>query len=279
MKTRSALTILLVMLSLVTPSGSDHIDQLKFRLRDGYQVIAQGAIGPLDGLNLLIDTGSFPSMVDDRIAKHLRLEIHEAETMVFDRRIRTLSASLSNLRVGQILAGTVLASVGDLSYLGVPNVDAIIGLDVLTRSSFSIDYDHQVLTFGSIAAADSNLPLDVVPPFLTVRVSFDGHPVRLLVDTGSRHIVLFGQRVSDRFANLRIRGDKLLYHMAGTSRLQRIVLPRLEAGSLTITGLEGLLSNANVDPYPPDIDGILGVRAIATRRADFDFDRNRLGLQ
>jgi hypothetical protein len=173
----------------------------------------------------------------------------------------------------------VLASVGDLSYLGVPNVDAIIGLDVLTRSSFSIDYDHQVLTFGSIAAADSNLPLDLVPPFLTVRVSFDGHPVRLLVDTGSRHIVLFGQRVSDRFANLRVRGDKLLYHMAGTSRLQRIVLPRLEAGSLTVTGLEGLLSNANVDPYPPDIDGILGVRAIASRRADFDFERNRLRLQ
>jgi hypothetical protein len=279
MKTRSALTILLVMSSFVTPSGTGQFDQLKFRLRDGYQVIAQGAIGPLDGLNLLIDTGSYPSMVDDRIAKHLRLEIHEAETMVFDRRIRTLSASLSNLRVGQILAGTVLASVGDLSYLGVPNVDAIIGLDVLTRSSFSIDYDHQVLTFGSIAAADSNLPLDLVPPFLTVRVSFDGHPVRLLVDTGSRHIVLFGQRVSDRFANLRVRGDKLLYHMAGTSRLQRIVLPRLEAGSLTVTGLEGLLSNANVDPYPPDIDGILGVRAIASRRADFDFERNRLRLQ
>jgi hypothetical protein len=67
--------------------------------------------------------------------------------------------------------------------------------------------------------------------------------------------------------------------MAGTSRLQRVVLPRLEAGSLTITGLEGLLSNANVDHYPPAIDGILGVRAIASSRADFDFERNRLGLQ
>ena len=278
MKIRSALTILLVMLSLVTPSGTDQFDQLKFRLRDGYQVIARGAIGPLDGLNLLIDTGSYPSMVDDRIAKQLHLEIHQAETVVFDRRIRILSAILWNLRVGPILADTVLASVGDLSYLGVPNVDAIIGLDVLTRSSFSIDYDHRVLTFGSMAAGDSSLHLEVIPPFLTVRLSFDGHPVRLLVDTGSRHIVLFGQRVSDRFGNLRVRGDKLLYHMAGTSRLQRVVLPRLEAGSLTITGLEGLLSDANVDHYPPDIDGILGVRAIASRRADFDFERNRLLL-
>jgi hypothetical protein len=112
MQIRSALTILLVMLSLVTPSGTDQFDQLKFRLRDGYQVIAQGAIGPLDGLNLLIDTGSYRSMVDDRIAKQLHLEIHQAETMVFDRRIRILSGILWNLRVGSILADTASATVG-----------------------------------------------------------------------------------------------------------------------------------------------------------------------
>jgi hypothetical protein len=67
--------------------------------------------------------------------------------------------------------------------------------------------------------------------------------------------------------------------MAGTSRLQRVVVPRLEAGSLSLTGREVLLSNADVDHYPSDIDGILGVRAIASRRADFDFERGRLGLQ
>jgi hypothetical protein len=281
MKTLSVPTILLVMLSLVeaTPSGAGKFDQLKFRLGEGYQVIAQGAIGPLDRLNLLIDTGSFPSMVDGRIAKKLGVEIGVAETVVFDRKIRVLSAILSDVRVGPILANTVLAGVGDLSYLGVPNVDAIVGLDVLTRSSFSIDYDHRLLTFGSIAAGDPNLRLDVIQPLLTVQVSFDGHPFRLLVDTGSRHIVLFEQRVRGRLSNLRVRGDKLLYHMAGTSRLQRVVVPRLEAGSLSLTGREVLLSNADVDHYPSDIDGILGVRAIASRRADFDFERGRLGLQ
>lgn len=279
MKTRSALTIVLVMLSLANPGGGDEIDQLKFSLRNGYQVIARGSLGSLDGLNLLIDTGSFPTVVDDRIAEQLRLEIDETETVVFDRRIRILSAIVSNLRVGPILTDRVSVSVGDLSYLGVPHVDAVIGLDVLTRSSFSIDYDHRVLTFGATAAGDSNLSLEIIPPFLTVRVSFGGHPVRLLVDTGSRHIVLFGQRVRDRFGNLSVRGEKLLYHMGGTSRLQRVVLPRLEAGSLTATGLEGLLSDANVDAYPSDIDGILGVRALGSRRAEFDFERNRLRLE
>ena len=77
---------------------------------------------------------------------------------------------------------------------------------------------------------------------------------------------------------MRVPGDKLLYHMAGTSRLQRVLLSRLEIGSLTIPRIEGLVSNADVHHYPPDIDGILGVRAIVSRRVDFDFERNRLGL-
>jgi len=280
MKTLSVPTTLLVMLSLVeaTPSGFGQFDQLRFRLRDGYQVIAHGAIGPLERLNLLIDTGSIPSMVDGRIAEKLGVDITGAESAVFDRKIRILSAILSNVRVGPILADTVLASVGDLSYLGDPHIDAIIGLDVLTRSSFSIDYDHRLLTFATIAAGDPYVALDVIAPFLTVQVSCGGYRFRLLVDTGSRHIVFFEQRVSDRVSYVRLPGDMVLYHMAGTSRLQRVLLPRLQVGSLTIPRIEGLLSNADVHHYPPDIDGILGVRAIVSRRVDFDFERNRLGL-
>src|SRR5262249_41932633 len=117
-----------------------------------------------------------------------------------------------------------------------------------------------------------------IPPLLTVQVSCGGYRFRLLVDTGSRHIVLFEQRVSDRVSYVRVPGDKLLYHMAGTSRLHRILLRRLEVGSLSIPRIEGLLSNADVRDYPADIDGILGVRAIISRRVDFDFQRNRLGL-
>jgi hypothetical protein len=140
MKARSAPAILLIMLSLVeaTASGNQQCHRLNVTLRDGFQVIVQGSIGALHRLNLLIDTGSVPSMVDNRIARKLHLEVGGAETVVFDRAIRVPSAILSNVRVGPILMDTVLASVGDLSYLGDPNIDAIIGLDILSRSSFSI---------------------------------------------------------------------------------------------------------------------------------------------
>src|SRR3954452_22375707 len=102
MKTRTALTLLLVLASLAHPNGTDQTDHLKFRLRDGYQVIAPGSLGALDRLNLLIDTGSFPTMLDDRIAKQLHLQTDLAETVVFDRKVRTLSVTLASLRMGPV---------------------------------------------------------------------------------------------------------------------------------------------------------------------------------
>ena len=281
MQTRSAPTILLAMLSLIeaTPSGTDQTYRLKFGLRDGYQVIAQGAIGALDGLNVLIDTGSIPGMVDARICKKLGLEVRRGEIVTFGHKTCVRSTTLPDVKVGPIRADAVFVGIADLSFLGVPHVDAIIGLDVLTRSSFSIDYERRLLTFGSILARDPSMHLDVTPPFLTVQVELDGHPFCLLVDTGSKDVVLFKRRLRGRLSNLLVLGDKLLYHVGGVSRLQRVLLPHVEAGDRTIVGLEGFLSNADVDGYPSDVDGILGVRAIASRRADFDFERNRLGWQ
>jgi predicted aspartyl protease len=251
-------------------------DPLTFQLRDAYLVIAQGAIGPLDRLNLLIDTGAIPGMVDGRIARKLRLAIKEAEVVAFGRQSRAQLTTLPNVRVGPIRADSVLADVGDLSFLG-PHVDGIVGLDLLTRSSFSIDYQQRQLTFGPVEATDPGLHLDVTPPFLTVKVELGGHPFRLLVDTGSSHLVLFERRVQGRLPALALRGDTLLYHTGGISHMRRVALPLLKAGSCTIANIEGLLSNADVTGYPDDIDGILAIRVLASMRADFDFERNRLG--
>jgi hypothetical protein len=83
--------------------------------------------------------------------------------------------------------------------------------------------------------------------------------------------------VRGRLPALLVRGDTLLLHSAGISRLGRVTLPLLVAGGCRIANVEGLLSNATVDGYPPDIDGILAVRVLASRHAEFDFERNRLG--
>jgi hypothetical protein len=99
------------------------------------------------------------------------------------------------------------------------------------------------------------------------------------VDTGSRRLVLFERRMRDRLPHLLVHGEKLLYHISGTSRLHRVFLPALDAGGTPLDHLEAFLSDSPVDNYPPEIDGVLGVRVLASKRAEFDFERGRLGFR
>jgi hypothetical protein len=251
-------------------------NSLKFELLEQYQIVVRGAIGPLAGLKLLIDTGSTPSMVDRRVAKKLALTFQTREFESFGQRLRAQTAVLPSIRLGPLNAEAVEAGVGDLSYLH--GVDAIVGLDVLSRSSFSIDYKEHQLVFGPMEAGRPSIPMEATPPFLTMRMAIAGRPVRLLVDTGSGRLVLFARRMHDRLPVLQVHGELLMYHLSGTSKLDRVILPLLTVGGSIIDRLEGFMSDAPVDDYPSGIDGVLGLRALASKHADFDFERNRLAF-
>jgi hypothetical protein len=241
-------------------------------LREQYQIVLPGAIGPLERLNLLIDTGSIPSMVDRRVAKKLGVDVQQSEIVAFGEKSHVLLAALPSIRLGPMRADAVAAGVGDLSFLH--GVDAIIGLDVLSRSSFSIDYGAREITFGPVVASEPTVRLEITPPFLTVRLGLAGRPIRLLVDTGSRRLILF-----ERLPRLPVHGEQVIYHISGTSHLHRVLLPPLDAGGTVVEHLEAFMSDAPVDGYPPEIDGVLGIRALASKQAEFDFERSRLGFR
>jgi len=111
------------------------------------------------------------------------------------------------------------------------------------------------VSFGPLAATEPKVRLEVTGPFLSVQLALAGRPVRLLVDTGRRRVVLFERRVRGRLPHLLVHGDQVLYHISGTSQLHRVCLPRLDAGGTTIEHLEGLISDEPVDGYPPEIHG------------------------
>jgi hypothetical protein len=252
-------------------------DRLKFDLLENHLVVVHGGIGAVEGLRLLVDTGANPSMVDRRVAKRLGLHPEESEFVVFGHKTRVARAVLPDMRLGSFRAETVPAGVGDLSFLH--GVDAIVGLDVLSRSSFSIDYQHREISFGPMDARHPAIRLEVTPPFLTVQLTISGRPFRLLVDTGSRRLVLFERRVRDRLPPLAVHGEQVFYHLAGSSALRRVTMSSFDAGAWSSDRIEAFLSDAPVEGYPPDIDGVLGVRVLASIHAEFDFERSRLGFR
>ena len=216
-------------------------------------------------------------MLDRRVAKKLDMDVRQGEMVAFGQKSRIQRTVLPSIRLGPLRVGAITGDVGDLSFLH--GVDAIIGLDVLSRSSFSIDYETHEVTFGPVAIHEPTVPLEFTPPFLTVQLMLGGRPVRLLVDTGSRRLVLFERRVHDRLPRLPVHGEQVVYHIAGNSHLHRVSLPPVDAGGTTVEHLEAFLSDAPVDSYPPGIDGVLGIRALASKYAGFDFERNRLGFR
>lgn len=249
---------------------------LRFQLVNRHLVIVRGGIGPLGGLRFLIDTGAMPSMLDRNIAKKLALKPQEIQVIAFGKKAKSAIAVLPEIRLGLLRFQAVTAGIGDLSF--VSGVDAIIGLDILSRGSFSIDYTQRQLTFGPLSARDQGVRLEVTPPFLTIQVRISGQPFRLMVDTGSGRLVLFQHRVKDRLPLLPVNGQLLINHLAGTSRLDRVFLPTLETGGSTFGRVEGFISDASLAGYPGGIDGVLGVRALAAKRVGFDFERNRLAI-
>ncbi|PYT20048.1 MAG: hypothetical protein DMG57_43450 [Acidobacteria bacterium] len=134
---------------------------LKFELRERYQVVVPGAIGRSYGCIFSLTTGSIPSMVDRRIAKKLGVNVRESEIVAFGEKSRVLKTVLPSIRLAPLHADTVTASVRDLSFLH--GVDAIIGLDVLARSSFSIDYETREVVFGPLTAREPTVRLEVTP--------------------------------------------------------------------------------------------------------------------
>jgi hypothetical protein len=257
--------------------GSQLPADVPFDLVQQHLIVARGSIAGLHNLNLLIDTGTIPSVVDQRIAGKLRLRAEPSMFVAFGESIRINSATLSGLRIGLLEPGEVPAGIGDLSYLQRTRIDAIIGLDVLARTSFRIDYTAHRLSFAPSDRESAVVPLQIVWPFLTVRLFVGGHPMQLLVDTGSRDLVLFKSRMSATLLPVPWKGEKVVQYASGPAHLRRFELRQVTLGDQRWDTLPGFVFDASTDAYPPGIDGVLGVLALGGTRVRFDFERGELG--
>src|SRR5262245_52972851 len=159
--------------------STEAIAAVPFALYQHHLVVTKGSIGPLNNLNLLIDTGTIPSVVDRRIARKLHLHPESSLLVAFAKQVPIQSAVFEGFRIGAFKSGRVPTGVGDLSYLERGSIDAIVGLDVLARStSFSIDYRVRELSFAPEGHEDSVAPMELAWPFVTVLMTVGGQQVR-----------------------------------------------------------------------------------------------------
>lgn len=249
---------------------------IPFKLYAGYLVVIEGRIGGFGKLRFVLDTGVTHSLIDRKLAARTSVERRSGKVLNFDRTVSVEWTDVSEVQFGPIDLAHFPMMVSDLRYFQsfATNIDAVIGLDVLRLSSFSIDYDARKIFFGPMNTA-SGVPMISDPVCLSVQLIVGDGRLRLVVDTGAPALVLYEDRVSGRIGQLRIASEIDGSSMGGYVHAKRATLPRARLGT-TDLDRTGFLVKAPPANVLPGIDGYLGTDALKARRIDFNFETNTL---
>jgi predicted aspartyl protease len=254
--------------------------KLPIRLFWNYLVMVEGSIGNVQKLHFLVDTGAYPSIVDQKIAHSLGLAEQPARVNLANKSIPTGRVILPSLLLGPIRAEALPVLTQDLSYMQKAvgyKVDAIIGLDVLRRSSFTIDYRTKEILFGPVEGLTFSVPFDADVPVVTIRTRLQNHPLCLLVDTGSPDVMLFESRMSDS-TGFQTLGTQETVNASGTLRLRKVWIPDVYLGQERIGGQAAFIVSDHKDDGD-NFDGVLGLKAPQQSKIAFDFERRRFSWE
>ena len=146
---------------------------------------------------------------------------------VHDQVVDVQQAVLPSVQIGTLRAESLPVLIRDLGSLQKDlgtRIDAVIGLDVLSLSNFSINYTTKRIVFGAVPVSGSSVPFQSAPPWLTVQMEVDGVSIHLLLDTAASGIILFQSRIRSRLPELISLGERMSSNMGGDFHLQRVML-------------------------------------------------------
>jgi predicted aspartyl protease len=254
--------------------------KLPIRLYWGYLVIVEGSIGNVQKVNFLVDTGAYPSVVDQKIAHNLGLAEQPARVNLSNKSVQTRLVVLPSLLLGPLHAEALPVLTEDLSFLRKAlgyKVDAIVGLDVLRKSSFTINYKTKEMLFGPVERLTFSAPFETDTPLVTIRTRFQDRQLRLMIDTGTPDLMLLQSRMPDS-TNWQTLGTEKTANVGGTFRNRKVRIPEVYLGKETI----GAQIASVVDDRKDDgdnFDGVLGVRGPQFWKIAFDFERRRFSWE
>jgi hypothetical protein len=280
LRVRIVLLILIAsMLKATLACGASIPNEIPFKLVKGYAIVVRGKIGSMSNLNFVLDTGAVPSVVSKRVASRMGITGTSGPLALLDKNLTVKYVTVNDVRFGWVQAVALPMVVADLEGLGYTlgtRVDAIVGLDVLNRQAFSIDYKHRRLTPSRSEHAQHIVPVEIYgnggAPYWVLPVTLGGQAFRLLLDTGASELALFAgltvtETVSNPIKSVKLRG-KIEVRV-----LQPTLLILGDASFQRQLAVE--LENPRGAALP-EIDGVLGPTALGITRIEFDWEHKCL---
>lgn len=251
--------------------------EIPFSLYNNFMIVVEGSIGDIGPLNFVIDTGTNPSVIDQRITKKLGIHGYKSTLPVVNGEVATSEVLIPSVSVGPVTRAAVRMAVQDFAMLehqlGV-RIDAMLGLDILGARSFRINYESRSIIFDPTSSVrGETASFQSEPPFVTVEMKMNQQPVHLLVDTGSSDLVLFESRLASRLLGLAsvLRRSR---NLQGEFALREVQLSDVRLGNSSFGARRAYVAADHNNGL--SFDGLLGVSALHVRQVSFDFERRRL---
>jgi len=273
---KGVLIFTIVVVMSMPVAGQSERKDIPFELHNGYLIVVKGSIGKLKNLSFVVDTGSYRSVLDERIARKLHLQsAGSVEQLAPNHIVQMDSVLVPELTWGDVTTTSFSPLVFDLSpifkHIGIHG-DMMLGLDLLHQTSFQIDFRSRRIHFGGNQDPEISTPFVPNLPYLVVETSINGHSQKLLLDTASDSLAVF----ADRLPN-----DGQSWRTVGVGRDVSGSVPFTQlTGKLVLLG-NSIVCGATVFSIPamPEMryDGSLAPRILGASKIYFDFERRRFG--
>lgn len=261
-----------------TQPAFNPVSELPIQLCRDYLVVVEGSIGTLEKLTFIVDTGTYPSIVDQRIANTLGRSEREGKAVLVGQSVQARLATVPFVAVGPVRVELVPVLVQDLSSLDKTlgrRIDAIVGLDVLGKNSFSINYRTKRLRFGAVKRSRSIVSFETGQPLITVEARLHDRPVRLLVDTGAAALLLFQSRLKDPISPLAGKTARANNVGGGGFQLQPVLISDMRMGKEELGPQTGFVVAGQRDEGQ-NFDGLLSMRGLHLEEIGFDFENRTI---
>ncbi len=251
-----------------------------FALKGGHLIVVKGAIGELQELNFVIDTGASSVVVSRQVAKKLGLKGPSKTVLTYGRKANVRVVDLPVVSMGGLEFDGVSALVGPLSMPGMDRpirVDALIGLDLLERTSLTIDFTSRQLFFGPVSHSPASFPFYAKGSIVVAPLTVRGERISLMFDTGAEHLILFQRNVEGRVAMSRTGEKEDIRYMGGKASLKGIRLTEVRMSETRWDALPAYLLEGPVSDK--HLDGILGVASLGLARIHLDFENSLISWE
>jgi predicted aspartyl protease len=283
--------ILLIFIVLASGASSRAIvESVPFKLHRNYLIVAECSVANQKVLTAIIDTGTTETILDTRVVKRLSLATWADSVTALTTDAAVRGVYIPDLRLGPLRTGKLEGIAIDLSAmsreLGV-RADLVIGMDVLHRFNFVIDYEARVMRFGLAPAMAYGTALAPGTRLALIGSNVLGRRVRLQVDTGFNGLLLFGKRLERLGRSLETRAldtngagtGARLAGVAQGSSVRNVSSRQVQIGNWNGSHVPvSVMDSAprDFEGFDEGFDGLFGPRALGSRRVAFDFDNRML---